>query len=419
SGWFVVRYVLGGVGPVNFVTDSPNGLWSTVLVLPDFKTGDRVKFDAEGKIAIGSDALSLRGRDLRGAVFTRAHLDKADFTGAELQQADFQGAELRQAKFECDPDGWQIVCAQLQGVDLKEAKLQGAVLFGAQLQDANLFEAQLQGADLAGAQLQGADLGLAKMQGANLWRAQLQGVVDLLFTELQGANLVLAGLQGIDLSGADLQGANLLEAQLQGADLAGAQLQGADLDGAVVWRAKAPNKRDQVQDMWGKPETRAKSNGLECSDNRLEPCDWTPASYAALKAEIEKAMPPGPSRDAALKRIAVLEKPPEAGDDKLAGLWTALSKPRPRTGYGAALAITLQRYLCTADSVADAIGGLVPQLDDRFVGDSTQEAELANAFLDESKCPAAHGLSEETKSRLQQIVSRGANPTPGAGTASR
>ena len=162
-------------GRVNLVTDSPKSLWSNVLVLPDFKAGDRVKFDAEGKIAIGSDALSLRGRDLRGAVFFRAHLDKADFTGARLQSTNFLEAELREAKFECDFDGAERKCAQLQGASLDSAQLQGASFDYAQLQGADLTSAQLQGAYLIHAQLQGADLSNAQLQGATLSLAQLQG----------------------------------------------------------------------------------------------------------------------------------------------------------------------------------------------------------------------------------------------------
>jgi hypothetical protein len=53
SGWTAPHELLVA-GDVNFVTDSPKSLWSNILVLPDFKAGDRVKFDAEGKIAIGS-----------------------------------------------------------------------------------------------------------------------------------------------------------------------------------------------------------------------------------------------------------------------------------------------------------------------------------------------------------------------------
>jgi hypothetical protein len=94
-------------GQVNYVTGTPQSLWSNRLVLPNFEVGDRVKFDAEGKIAISSDNVSLRGRSLEGIVFVGAHLRKADFTGAQLAGADFTRADLRDAKFECDRVGYQ------------------------------------------------------------------------------------------------------------------------------------------------------------------------------------------------------------------------------------------------------------------------------------------------------------------------
>jgi uncharacterized protein YjbI with pentapeptide repeats len=398
-------------GRVNLVTDSPKSLWSNVLVLPDFKAGDRVKFDSEGKISVGSDALSLRGRHLQGAVFVRGHLDQADFTGAELQRAEFGDAELRKARFKCDPNGSENICAQLQG----------AFLVAAQLQGADLAFAQLQGADLGLAQLQGADLGLAQLQGASLTSAQLQGA-NLLGAQLQGAGLNGAGLQGADLRGAGLQDAALIGAELQGADLRGAGLQGADLtsaglqaaniDGALVWRANAPPK-DQAKDLWGEPITAAKL----CANPWVE-CDWTPASFAALKALIE-GIPAGPLRDAALKRIAVLEPPPGPGD---ADDWAPLADQKlTYPQYLAALAATLQENFCKASP--EAIAGLMQQLDGRFRDDPQQEAKLAGAFLNEAKCPGAHRLSEDSKAELRQIGDRAKPPPPSApptaGAASR
>jgi hypothetical protein len=126
-------------GYVNFVTDRPTNLWSNVLVLPDFKAGDQVKSDPGGTIAIGSDALSLRARDLRGAVFVRAHLEKADLSFSQLPGANLVGAQLQ---------GANLANAQLPGADLQEAQLQGAFLAEAQLQGADLSRAKLQGADL-------------------------------------------------------------------------------------------------------------------------------------------------------------------------------------------------------------------------------------------------------------------------------
>jgi uncharacterized protein YjbI with pentapeptide repeats len=183
SGWVTLHELLVA-GEVNYVTGRPRSLWSNVLVLPNFEVGDRVKFDAEGKTAISSDAPSLRGRSLEGAVLALSHLRKADFTGASLAGANFTGADLREAKFEVDwirhgspgflPEGFNkdtvcnedIGCAQLQGANFSRAQLQGASLARAQLQGANLSFAQLQGTDLVGAQLQGANLSSAQLRGA-------------------------------------------------------------------------------------------------------------------------------------------------------------------------------------------------------------------------------------------------------------
>ena len=208
-------------GKADHVTGKPTSLWSNVLVLPNFGVGDRVKFDAEGKVAISSDAVSLHARALEGAVFVGAHLRRADFTGAQLTSANLSRADVQEAKLGCDRAGEEgRQCGQLQGARLEFAQLQGSSLFGAQLQGASLFGAQLQGASLFGAQLQGASLNYAQLQGASLDYAQLQGA---------------------SLNSAQLKGASLNSAQLQGASLNSTQLQGASLQGVFVWRAEPPS----------------------------------------------------------------------------------------------------------------------------------------------------------------------------------
>ena len=410
SGWTTLHQLLVG-GDVNFVTDSPKSLWSNVLVLPDFKTGDRVKFDAEGKTAIGSDALSLRGRNLQRAVFIRAHLDKADFTGAPLQGANFTRADLREAKFECDDDGSNSVCAQLQGANFI-AQLQGANLSGRSCRAQ--FHTPAAGANLAARSCK-APSHWGRLQGATD-SAQLQGA-DLRGAQLQGAYLSEAELQGANLSAAQLQGADLSDAQLQGANLSGAQLHSADMDGAFVWRATAP-RTNGAKNIWGQPEFGAKSRELGCI-NIDAICDWSQASYTALRTLIEKEVPANHNRGAALNRIEVLEKPPDAADQRMTDDWPALVDPHlTPIQYLAALAGTLQQMFCTSVGSLDAIAGLIRQLEFRFKGDPQQGAKLAGAFLDEAKCPAAHGLSEDTKARLRQIIDR-ANQPPVVGTASR
>lgn len=167
SGWATLHELLVA-GKVNYVTGRPQSLWSNVLVLPRFEVGDRVKFDAEGKIAISSDAMSLRGRSLEGAVLVNARLKKADFDGASLANANFIKADLREAKFNCDLSVNGKICTQLRGVSFNEAQLQGASFDGAQLQMASLVGADLQGASLNDAQLQDASLDYAQLKGAFL-----------------------------------------------------------------------------------------------------------------------------------------------------------------------------------------------------------------------------------------------------------
>ena len=104
SGWVTLHDLLVA-GQVNYVTGRPHSLLSNVLVLPNFEVGDRVKFDPEGKIAISSNNVSLRGRSLEGAVLAFAHLRNAGSTGASLARANFIGADLREAKFECEHIG--------------------------------------------------------------------------------------------------------------------------------------------------------------------------------------------------------------------------------------------------------------------------------------------------------------------------
>jgi hypothetical protein len=40
-------------------------------------------------------------------------------------------------------------------------------------------------------------------------------------------------------------------------------------------------------------------------------------------------------------------------------------------------------------------------LDQHFMGNRSQEAELAAAFLDEKNCPGSRGLTEDNKAKLE------------------
>jgi uncharacterized protein YjbI with pentapeptide repeats len=428
-GW-TSPHTLLVAGEVNYVTSRPQSLWSNVLVLPNFEIGDRVKVDADSKVAISSDTLTLRGRSLEGAVLVNAHFRKADFTGAQLPRANFLNADLREAKFECGRIGESNsgffsrgekdkICAQLQSAILVSANLQGASFGGAQLQGAFLSAAQLQGASLNEAQLQGAVLATARLEGASLDQAQLQGAA-INDAWLQGSSLIGAQLQVASLIGARLQGALLAFTELQGAALATAQLQGALLSKNFVWRTDPnfvwrteppPNTSDGASAaLIDAPNTEPKY-GLGCP----QPCNWTEASSAALKSLIENSVPAGPTREQALLRIAKLEKPPNVADEVSVKAWMDLAQaPAQSAGlYSDTLSKMLTEIGCGIDGAPYVVGGLIRRLHQRYEDDLLQDAKVAAAFLDEAKCQGAHGLSQENKAKLLEIRDRRPSAPPG------
>jgi uncharacterized protein YjbI with pentapeptide repeats len=231
EGWTSLHELLVA-GDVDLVARKPTSLWSNRLVLPG--------------VEATAGPVSLRGRQLEGAVLISARLAKVDFTAARLQEANLTGANLQDAKFECaetKPSPSDILfghpkdrhCANLQRARLGAAQLQKASLAGAQLQGALLNYAQMQGAKLDDAQLQKAVLIGVELQGASLRDAQLQEA-KLRNARLQGATLDGATLDGAELHEAELQGASLRETGLQGASFNNAQMQGVSLFGAQLWR---------------------------------------------------------------------------------------------------------------------------------------------------------------------------------------
>jgi uncharacterized protein YjbI with pentapeptide repeats len=452
-GWVSLQELLVA-GDVDYVSRRPKSLWSNRLVLPNIDVIDHARFDNEDEIAALPETVSLRGRQLEGAVLLSATLRKADFTGAHLQGAILSDADLREAKFGCGEVGSEPQCVDLRGARLDRAQLQGAWLLHAQLQGANLANAQLQGTMLESAQLQGAWLPWAQLQGARLmashlegatltvahlqgaelvnahlegallYNAQLQGAW-LDFAQLQGAWLDNAQLQGASLLGAQLQGASLVQTQLQGASLDRVQLQGAWVSDVFVWRATAP-KVEGGGALVVAPETRPKYDcyaraqfRLPPSQEQAVPCDWTAGSFAALKNLIEREVPevrpdyarpdwipPYAPRSAALNRIATLDpaKPLER-EEVMAKAWADLAQPSPSGEiYQTGLAACLRSIGCEASGAPYVIGGLArQQLNIRFASGSPQLVEVATAFLDEPHCPGSRGLSEEVKIKLQEI----------------
>jgi uncharacterized protein YjbI with pentapeptide repeats len=218
-------------GPINMVEGKPRRWFSNVLVVPNRKLVDDNKDNkkdsnvADGEVSGPYSALSLRGRDLRGAILVRSDMHNADFTGANLNEARLDFAVLSGARFGCQvpPSGrvraayswpddectWlqaaSLFQAELQSADFTDARMQGAVLISANLQGARMFNTDLQDALLSGAQLQGAWLSNAILRGAFLDDAVLIGAA-MENVELQNAVLTGAVLDAVGLKGGTVVG---------------------------------------------------------------------------------------------------------------------------------------------------------------------------------------------------------------------
>jgi len=125
-------------------------------------------------------------------------------------------------------DGWSLIAALGEGVDLHGACLRGARLRGARLKSSHLRDADFSGADLEKADLSAVDAQGANFAGANLFCASFNGA-DLTETELCRANL----------RHVDFRGATCVRTAFSGADLWNAYLWNVDLSQAFVDPAAA------------------------------------------------------------------------------------------------------------------------------------------------------------------------------------
>jgi uncharacterized protein YjbI with pentapeptide repeats len=184
-------------GPIDIVKGKPRAWFSNVLVVPNNKLIDDKDADTP------FPSLSLRGRNLSGAVFVSSDLRNVDFTGANLNDAVFDNAQLAGARFECaahydrvTKPGWpQDGCTWLQRASFARAKLQGAKFERARMHGAILIAANLQAADMSAAKLQDVMFTNAEMTGAKLRTADLSNAF------LDGATMV-----GTDFSNSQMQG---------------------------------------------------------------------------------------------------------------------------------------------------------------------------------------------------------------------
>jgi len=390
--WASLHELLVG-GTVDFGTRKPKSLWSNRLVLPGFDAIDHAKFDSEAKIEAAAETISLRARNLDGAVLIGAKLMKGDFTGAPLRGAKLYDSDLRGAKFDCA----DIIDSPAEKPQ-QCANLGGALLLGARLEGASLYGAELAGAELGYVKLQGASLAYAKLQGASLG-----------FTDLHCASLDGADLRGASLVAAQLQGASLDHADLDGASLLLADFEGASLQWASNWRVRADEAK------WDKARVHISLEHSPISDT----------SFEKPKNRIVEQVPEGDKRRDALELIENLNPTkPSTGEEKIEEVWKALMNSSPaKEVYEKRLAELYSATGCAADEAPYVIHRLLDRWITRvslfavskpfpFDVESPQLPELAKAFLNEEHCPGAHGLSNAEKAKLKEIRDRPPLPAP-------
>ena len=279
---------------------------------------------------------------------------------------------------------------------------EAVVLRGRNLEGAVLANAHLKKADFTGAHLAGADFARADLREAK-FECDSAGEEEKC-AQLPGAFLFAADLKGASLVKAQLQGALLDVVQLQGASLDRAQLQGASLSGVFVWRTKPPVEANVKGALIKGFEAGPKYAGIDCPNGEA-PCDWSDASYAALKSLVAQQVPGGFPRLAALRQIKPLDRRSFADDTDSAKAWKDLEYGSRRSSDANPQRLTksLREVGCAAAGAPYVIGGLIRQLDARFEDSPLQESEVAAAFLDAGACAGALGLPEEDKARLREI----------------
>ena len=207
-------------GPVNEVVRRQRTLYSNVLVLNDEDFSD-VK-------------LSLRGRDLRGGIFTRSILTGAISITANLNSATFDNAVLIRAQFGCAETGLAQHEGERRWPDDGCTWLQRAHLNYAQLQGTDFTLAKAEGASFDGALLYG-----AAFQG--LTPTGRKGTGNSLGSALSecrsGSRMVAFHLETALLETSDLYLADFSDAFLYGANFDRADLDGAVFKSAHVWRS--------------------------------------------------------------------------------------------------------------------------------------------------------------------------------------
>jgi uncharacterized protein YjbI with pentapeptide repeats len=463
-GWISLHTLLVD-GEVDLRTQKPKSIFANRIVIPGFDLRADPKFDSMTKIASLPRTVSLRSRDLRGAVLIDATLPRADFTAADLRGAYFDGADLRAATFSCAPSrlertGQGLIevaevdsdCTRLGGARFIASSLQGANFQGAQAKGAGFDEANLRGAQLSAANLQGANFFGAHLEGAVLFEADLRGAI-LSVGHWEGASLERANAEGAQFNGSHLEGASLAGARLQvadfgraylqasllsGVDLEGANLDDADLEGAIlgpsdmatldddmptrlqgasfrhtwVWRTDASN-------VDGASEIRAinvqGSQRPVCPNEQQNNQCFDGKSAEQLTQLIKENVPTGPDLPSwwdpqakALERIRRLNTERSlVNEETMSNFWNSMKPfaPEKDSPYEILLAKLIIKFGCADDGAPYVAARVLNRFSERlFSKESSQPRLVAAAFLDRQHCPASAVLSEYQNDGFRRLL---------------
>ncbi len=410
-------------GDVDGVTGHPSSLFANRIILPGERFYDETKHEK------AETSVSLRGRDLRGAVMPRSDLRLADFTGATLLDASFVGAKLQRARFGCAAKlllegsgrlrsrARADACdderaADLRGADFSEAILQGAFFNRAKLRGARFARSMMQGMSVDDADLTGATLTYARMEGASLVGARLDG-----------ASLFEAQMQGVDVRDASLANATLFRTQLQGANLLGADLSNATLRFANLYRAFV-KIQDHEETIFivvhanpSFPRIRLPSQRKERT-SQLAPKQLDAAGYKILVNRVLEGIQGDEIKQSVAARLQLLDPASKTEEDQLTSDKPIKSNTQANDRIRAQRVKAIGELMCDEDGAPYVARGFI--YNGRILGMEQPSAEMADdpairliEILRAGACPGALGLDVNdfrelgrTESHIRQIKDR-------------
>jgi uncharacterized protein YjbI with pentapeptide repeats len=398
-------------GDVDGVTGQPASLFANRIILPGERFHDETK-----KTEV---SVSLRGRNLRGAILQRSDLSFADFTGAVLVEASFAGAKLQRATFGCaarlqlkvdgrpssaDPCDRERA-ADLRGVDFSDAILHGALFNHAKLHGARFLRARMQGMSADDADLSGAIFAYARLEGSSFVKATLSG-----------ASFFGAQMQGADLGNADLSNAALVYTQLQAVRLLGAKLTDATLSGTNLYRSFVDIARyqDTIFESVHAGPTFPRlllPSERQAHGNPSSPKTLDAVGYEALVTRAQEHIQIEEVRQIVAARLLSLDPVRNTEEHQLVADKSFSSGPEVDGRVRRQGAVALTKLMCEADGAPHVArrfiyGGRIDGMVSRSVGPTDDPALRAIALLRGTKCPGAAGLDVYDLGKLAEVELR-------------